>query len=136
MMTNKNKCFDFFQKAKVDDKRLYEKSSYKTVIQFKIKKREKENLKQKLQLLIGLQCFQGYTYIRMMLKLIEVTKQLFITDIESGDEVYISSLISLSCFPMSFHYYDPIQHFIQEHMSDQKKEHFRLKNKLILENDG
>ena len=48
----------------------------------------------------------------MMLKLIEVTKELFIIDIETGDEVFISPLISLANFPMSFHYYDPILHFI------------------------
>ena len=46
--------------------------------------------------------------IEALLKLIQVSIELFNIEIESGNEVFISPIISQNQFPMSFHYYDPI----------------------------
>ena len=93
-MTNKKKCFDLFQKAKVNNKRLHEKQTYEAILQFKIKKYERCNLKQKLLMLIGLNCFKGHMFIKIILKILEITIELFVIDIETGNEVFISNMIS------------------------------------------
>jgi hypothetical protein len=58
------------------------------------------------------------------MKSIELTKQLFVLDIEEGNEVWIPKSLSVDGYPKSFQYYDPIQHFIWDAISEQKKENF------------
>ena len=45
-------------------------------------------------MLKGLKCFEGHMFIKMMLKLQEITIELFVFDIETGNEVFISKMIS------------------------------------------
>ena len=79
-------------------------------------------------MILGLRLFRGHIFIHLLLKLIEITNELFVIEIETGDEIFIPKMISIDQYPMSFHYYDPIMHIIQEKMSDQRKDHFKFKN--------
>ena len=108
MITQKTKCFDLFQKAKVDNKMMFEKQNHKTVIQYKVKKNQRLKLKQKIEILVALRVFRGFALIQLLLKLTELTNELFVIEIETGNEVFIPRMISQDQYPMSFHYYDPI----------------------------
>lgn len=109
IINNKSKFSDIFQKVVVDKKEMFEIHNYDILVRSKVEKRCRENMKTKLQMLLGLKYFKGHMLIEVLLKLIKTTIELLIIDIESGDEVFISPLISQDTFPMSFHYYDPIQ---------------------------
>ena len=56
---------------------------------------------------------------------------MFVLDIEQGVEVFINSDLSIDNFPLSFHYYDPVMLIIQQRMSDDRKEYFIKKNKIL-----
>ena len=61
---------------------------------------------------------------------IEIVKQLFMIDIEDGNQVFIPYLLSQDQLPYSMRFYDPIIAIVQENISDELKEEFNLKNSV------
>ena len=61
-------------------------------------------------------------YIKVVLKLVQVSKIKFISEIEEGLEVYIPSKLSMRTLPASYRYYDPIIMIIQEKMTLKNKQ--------------
>ena len=53
---------------------------------------------------------------------IKLTKEMFLYDIEQGKETVIPGDLNQESLPMSIRYYDPIIAFVQENISDHKRE--------------
>jgi hypothetical protein len=68
-----------------------------------------------------------------ILKRIEISKKLFLIDIEQGREVFIPTDLQQRKLPMTFRYFDPILQYIQESISKEKKQFFALKTSFNLE---
>ena len=62
----------------------------------------------KLNMCINMKCIHGLVYLRALLMKIQLTKQIFIQDIEEGLETIIPKELSQSRLPYSCRYYDPI----------------------------
>lgn len=76
--------------------------------------------------------FHGLTYIEITLKQIQLAKQLFILNIEQGEEAIIPIQLSQKNLQLSYRFYDPILKIIQDECSDSKRDFYSLKNKLTL----
>lgn len=72
----------------------------------------------------------GELYIHIMLRLIQICKQILITSLENGDEAYITDEISSYNLPASFRFYDPILNIVKEGISSTVKETFHIKNTM------
>jgi hypothetical protein len=72
----------------------------------------------------------GILYIKAMLMKIELSKQIFVLEIQDGLEVFISKDLSMENLPLSFRYYDPIIHLLTERFTDESSDYFKLKNCL------
>lgn len=59
-------------------------------------------------------------------------KQSFLLHFEQGNEVMIPEELSQDDMPLSFRYYDPIIILIQERLSQNKREYFKVKKQLGL----
>ena len=57
-----------------------------------------------------------------------------VLDLEQGNEVLIPQQLSQDHLPMSFRYYDPIFMFVNQQMSEQKREFYSAKMHLASQN--
>ena len=106
---NKNKCWDIFQEAKLDNGvRLYEAKPVKKKYRYKFDRTNKMELYHKLKLLLSLQAVRGELFIQVFLRCIKLRKEVFMLDIEEGREVFIPRELAQDGLPWSFRYYDPI----------------------------
>ena len=76
---------------------------------------------------------KGELYNFILLKIIDLERELFVIDVEQGNEVWVPTSLSLDCYPQSFHYYDPIMQVIRSNMRDHKRELICQKNMLNLD---
>ena len=53
-----------------------------------------------------------------MLRRIELAKELFMLEVETGKEVFIMKDLTMDHFPYSMRYYDPILAIVQENISE------------------
>ena len=86
-----------------------------------------------MKLMRNLKAFIGYgrcTYLEIVIKQLQLVKELFILDVEQGDEVIIPTELLQSDLPLSFKFYDPVLKIIQEQINLETKDFFTLKNKL------
>lgn len=75
----------------------------------------------KMQLLKCLKAFVGYgrcTYMEIVLKEIELAKEMFILDLTNKYEADIPIQLLQDHLPLSFHFYDPVILIAQEHTSE------------------
>jgi hypothetical protein len=84
-------------------------------------------------MLQSIKTFSGVFLIMAILKRIEISKKLFLIDIEQGREVFIPNDLQQKKLPMTFRYFDPILQYIQESISKEKKQFFALKTSFNLE---
>ena len=124
MMTDKSKCIDLFCKLKLDDDYVYDQQPHNNMFEFKSKKRIIEKMINKIKFVKCFDILKGEVYNFLLLRLIELEKELFVLDVEQGNEVFIPKTLSVAEYPMSFQYYDVVQQLVQENISKNKKENF------------
>ena len=73
------------------------------------------------------------TYLELILKRIELIKELFLLNIAQGDEVVIPDELSQKELPASYYVYDAVMNIIQKGLEQSKKQFFAMKRKLTLE---
>ena len=110
--------------------RMYEHKTNKRYFRDKMIKNNLIILQSKLKLVLGLKSLPGILYIRAMLMKIELSKQIFVLEIQDGLEVFICKDLSQQDMPLSFRFYDPIIHIILEKMTNESSDYFKLKNTL------
>ena len=81
-------------------------------------------------MIIALKAVHGKLYLRALKKKIQVARELFIIEIEQGEEVYIPGDLSQDQLPYSFRYYDPVMMFAQDAVSDYKRDYFNVKGQI------
>lgn len=81
----------------------------------------------KIRNLLKSKVVTGPRYIMAWLKIYQLVKQSFLLDFEQGNEVMIPEELSQDGMPLSFRYYDPIIILIQERLSSNKREYFKVK---------
>ena len=113
-MLDKTKCFDIFYNAEVDGKKMYEKQSLEKKLKFKFNRNNLQIQLNTLKLLQSIRTFNGIFLIMAILKRIEVSKKVFMIDIEQGFEVFIPTDLQQNHLPMTYRYFDPIIQVIQE----------------------
>ena len=135
---DKTKCYDIFQKTRVNEMKMYTQDrTIKDVISYsmELKSREKElrNIKLMTSLCPNLMIsYNNLTGIKLTLKKINLIKQLFIYKVELGDEVFIPNMLNQKDLGQCFTFYNPILSIIQDQCSDHKKNFYFERNKLLL----
>ena len=85
-------------------------------IRKKYKRCCKKTILNNIKLLINMKAICGILYIKALIHRQELSKYLFIHEIEQGQEVYIPIELSQDKMPPSFRYYDPILALIQNNL--------------------
>lgn len=78
----------------------------------------------------NLKAVQKEVYIHVILRKIKLAKEIFITELECGKDVFIPHELSQDKLPSSFRYYDPIVQIINSDCSVEARQNFILKNKM------
>ena len=73
---------------------------------------------------INLKALKGIIMLNAMLKKIQLQKELFVLDIEDGNEIYIPSSLTQDRLPYSFRFYDPILALVNENISENRREFY------------
>ena len=132
-MIDKTTSMDVFRDVKIDGKPLYENSlDMHQLVKQKMEKNILTSTYRKFKLILGMKILQGSLYLKVMLKLIEVAKKLFVYDMEQGGEVYIMSELSQESVPMSLRYYDPILKIVQEDCCAVRNDIFLIQNEFTM----
>lgn len=83
--------------------------------------------------MIQLKAVHGEVYLHVLLRLINLCKQMIISSLENGAEVFIPPEISVDKLPESYRYYDPILNIIQQNISEDAREKISLGDRMALE---
>ena len=132
-MVDKNRCYDIFQMAKVGNLRMYEPKTIKKRLEFKFERNNRVDQYLRLKLVLSLGAVRGEFLIKIFLRIINLAKEIFVLNIEQGQEVFIPLELTQDNYPHSFRFYDPILQLIQENCTQVKREHFILKGQLQIE---
>ena len=81
-----------------------------------------------LQLALTLKCINGLSYIKCLLTRISISKNLFVLEMEQGNDVFIPKDLTQSRLPMSMRYYDAILAVVQEGISDEVRSLFVMRS--------
>lgn len=65
--------------------------------------------------------YGNLTYIKITLQEIKLTKELFALCVEKQEEVFIPHRLSNRRYSLSYQFYDPIFHIIDQYCSNEKK---------------
>jgi hypothetical protein len=95
-LVSKDKCYEIFKEVDLPDKDEFEKlhkqmSSY---ITYKFNRTKKELVYNRLQLLTRTDLLEGPQYILAVLNKIKIQKEMFVLDLELGQEVPIPDVLS------------------------------------------
>ena len=104
----KNECNDIFKDICKNKTLVYEQKDYSKFLKSKIKVKSRRIMLDKLRMLLNLKLLSGVVFIQTLLRRIELTKEIFVSEIEQGKEVFICSDLSQDQLPKSFRYYDSI----------------------------
>ena len=112
---------------------MYEFQPARVLVKYKIERDRLCHHLWKLRLLqniLWLLCYKNSCkFIEIKLKQIQIVKQIFILDIEQGDEVVIPKELSQRCLPLSYQFYDPILNIISANISEEMRSHLTLRNR-------
>lgn len=76
------------------------------LVSYKTKKLPKSEVYNNLKIIINLKMVNKNLFIKLALRKIKIAKEIFILDLEQGQEVFIPKEFSLDRYPLSFQYYD------------------------------
>ena len=68
-------------------------------------------------MVIKLKITSGMSFIKLILNRIKLQREVFIIEIEQGNQVLVPPYLSQDSLPCSFRYYDPIIRIIQDNIS-------------------
>lgn len=86
----------------------------------------------RLSLFLALKIFKGSIYLNIVLDRIKTSKEMFIMEIEKGNEAYLPADLSQHWLPHSFRFYDQTFNMIQERISFDRREFYGLKKAIAL----
>jgi hypothetical protein len=89
---------------------------------------------QKIALIIRLKAVERILLIRARLKLIELATNIFMLEVQQGQESFIPKELCQDSLPKCYKFYDPILLIIQDKIPEDRKEYFYSRNCLNLKN--
>ena len=128
-----SKCFDIFKNIQINDRSLYGEQSRERFVRYKSKLSEHIEMVNKLNLLIQLKAVRDEVYIRIILKRIEISKEIFLMNIELGLETFIPKVLAQDTMPISFRFYDSIMNLVVSRCSEEMRQILCIKNRYFLE---
>ena len=134
-LSQKEKCFDYFQDFKLNNYKMYQFKPAKDHVNYKIRKQRLHKFHERIRILKNLKVFSGYgqsSYISIVLKDILLIKQMFIMDVEQGEEVAIPFDLNQSKLPLSYQFYNPIMNITQKMISEDIRGFVSLKYNYLL----
>ena len=105
---DKTKCCDIFNDVVVDDLNMYEQRSDRVKLQMKFKRMTYSHELTKVKFMLGVGGLMDIFYLKSVIKKIQLKKQLFVLELEQGQEVFIPNELSVESYPPTFTYYDPV----------------------------
>lgn len=98
----------------------------------------KKHLYDTLKTVIQFRAVKGSMYLKIYLLIISLAKEMFIYELEQGEEVFISSDLSQRHLPYGFRYYDPILAIVAERITDASRQVIKLRQDVayFIHNDG
>lgn len=119
-----------FTDVKIGKERMYEAHSIRSGITFKLRRQMLTEMIAKINLILRLRVLQDIFFIKALLMKFELSKRLFVLEIEQGQEVYIPEDMSQRKLPLSFLYYDPVLRIIDSLIDPKTKNFYNLKMQL------
>jgi hypothetical protein len=83
-----------------------------------------------MKLINGFRMFHNQYFVQSIQKRINISKEIFIMDIELGIECLIPEDIGQNCLPLSFRYYDSLISIVKDKMSKECHDYFSMKNEI------
>jgi len=105
---------------------MYQQRSLEQIHRYKIRRTFLMKQYLKLRLVLALGLLHGLFFIETLLRKIKLAKQIFVLDLEQGQEVFILSDLSQRNLPLSFRYYDPIIKIVFNRMTQESKQYFSM----------
>ena len=122
-LKNKQTSLDLFA-----ENEMGQDLDFAKLVAYKTKKLPKTEVYNNLKIIVNLKMVGKNLFIKLALRKIKLAKELFILDLEQGQEVFIPKEFSMDRFPLSFQYYDQLLNFCQENVSEQTKQFYKFKN--------
>lgn len=122
-----------FSKEGVENKKpdpFYALMNHRNFILWKIKRLSIAKPLRWLRTLVKMAITRGQLYIRLQLTRIKIAKTMFLLDVETGNEVLISSELCQDSIPKTFRYYDFMLHYIHDNMDLRKMHFYGLKKSM------
>lgn len=110
---------------------MYPKKSKHQYVRYKAERSKRVQMLSKMRFMINLNAFKGFgqcTYIEIMLHKHLLVKQLFVIDIEHGGEQVIPKDLLQSNLPFQYRFYDPILAIINDSVSTDMRNFYKLLN--------
>ena len=102
---------------------------------FKAERSKKLQMLAKMKFMSNMSAFKGFgrcTFIEIILKKILLIKELFINDIENGDEVAIPKELKQPSLSFQYKFYDPLLPIVKDSVSKDIRDFYNLKSQLNL----
>lgn len=87
----------------------------------------------KMRLLLHLRAYKAQgqcTYLEILLKEKQLTREIFLLDVSQGDDVRIPNQILQEDLSMCYKFYDPMLALTKDEISNISRHYFNLKNQL------
>ena len=109
-LVSQDKCYEIFKEVDLPTKDEFEKfhKQMNSYITYKFNRTKKELVYNRLELICRTSLLEGPQYIIAVINKIKVSKEMFVLDLELGQEVPVPDVLSMKKLPQSFRYYDPI----------------------------
>ena len=128
-LLNKDNVIDIFKDVKGPkmNEDEFEQTDFDRFLKYKLLIKSSNMILQRIKLVLGLKLMGKMIFLKVLLKRIEIIKELFIADIELGKEVKIPNDLSQEALPRAFRYYDFILNFVQARIGHNRKEYYGMK---------
>jgi hypothetical protein len=127
-MMKRDQVNDIFRDNAFNNEHKYNDSNFnKRQILYRFSSRIFRKTSDRIRCILSLGLAKGILYPLLILKRIELSKKLFIMDLDSSYHVFLDKDLSHKKYPMSFRYYDFIISFTNENFSTSRRDYFRTK---------
>ena len=107
--------------------------SIRNLINYKFQLKSKRRMYVKLKTILAIRAGKTEMFIRVLLKCIQLQKELFVLELEQGQQVFIPNELNQKGLPYSFRYYDPILSYVYDYCTDEKRQVFATQHKMNME---
>lgn len=114
----------------LDGKHTFEAHSRNTAVKYHLTRRMIKEMLGRITYAVRFKLFKDIFYIKAMLLKYEYSKQVFVMDLEYGQEVHIKEDMSQSDISIMFHYYDPIINIADSMINSTTRHNINMKKEL------